>query len=163
MFLKLDSKFQKRQCLSFFSNSRNRSSTVTPYPFARLTLYIYLPLFPIDRRIRARQPSTSLASNSSNLDEERTSEQEKERERESFSDFLIRERRFAAEEKGPGKYRVSQRITVSSSTVSFLSTLPRSRGGESFLSLPPPSSFSPPQFRPRNYPAVFNFRDEPRP
>lgn len=31
------------------------------------------------------------------------------------------------EEKGPGKYRVSQRITVSSSTVSFLSTLPRPR------------------------------------
>ena len=31
------------------------------------------------------------------------------------------------EEKGPGKYRVSQRITVSSSTVSFLSTLSRPR------------------------------------
>lgn len=32
------------------------------------------------------------------------------------------------------------------------------RGGESSPSFPPPS-----QFRPRNYPAVFNFRDEPRP
>lgn len=31
------------------------------------------------------------------------------------------------EEKGPGKYRVSQRITVSSSTISFLSTLSRPR------------------------------------
>lgn len=49
-------------------------------------------------------------------------EREKEIELLGFSDT-----RKAVEEKGPGKYRVSQRITVSSSTVSFLSTLPRPR------------------------------------
>lgn len=126
----------------FFFKLRRSFLHVTPYPFARLTRYTPSAPPPPLEGYALDKPSTSLASNSSKLGR-------REREVLGFSDTRRRRK---------GQENIECLKGSPFPPRSFPVLEPWWRKFPFSPSFPPP-----PQFRPRNYPPVFNFRDEPRP